>query len=131
MDQIKRCSAPCVERISAPDYRDLVTQARRFLTGNSKEVQQQLAAKMEEAVGQLDFEAAAVYRDRIRALSQRQAHQDLNIAGVDNADDIAPEGEAGHICLQLVFFRAQRNYAHPASFLRPPSRIRHAEVLGP
>src|SRR3546814_7479305 len=72
MYQIKRCSAPCVERISAPDYRDLVTQARRFLTGNSKEVQQQLAAKMEEAAGRLDFEAAAVYRDRIRALSQIQ-----------------------------------------------------------
>src|SRR3546814_6446551 len=93
MYQIKRCSAPCVERISAPDYRDLVTQARRFLTGNSKEVQQQLAAKMEEAAGRLDFEAAAVYRDRIRALSQIQAHQDINIEGVDNADVIARSEE--------------------------------------
>src|SRR3546814_8346819 len=94
MYQIKRCSAPCVERISAPDYRDLVTQARRFLTGNSKEVQQQLAAKMEEAAGRPDFEAAAVYRDRIRALSQIQAHQDINIEGVDNADVIAELGRA-------------------------------------
>src|SRR3546814_19404850 len=87
MYQIKRCSAPCVERISAPDYRDLVTQARRCLTGNSQEVQQQLAAKMEEAAGRLDFGAAAVYRDRIRALSRNQAPQTLNNEGRDKADE--------------------------------------------
>src|SRR3546814_5309425 len=109
MYQIKRCSAPCVERISAPDYRDLVTQARRFLTGNSKEVQQQLAAKMEEAAGRLDFEAAAVYRDRIRALSQIQAHQDINIEGVDNADVIAAEEQGGQICIQVFFFRDRKS----------------------
>jgi excinuclease ABC subunit C len=130
MYQIKRCSAPCVERISAPDYRDLVTQARRFLTGNSNEVQQQLATKMEEAAERLDFESAATYRDRIRALSQIQAHQDINIEGIDNADVIAAEEQGGQICIQVFFFRAGRNYGNRAYFPSHDKSLGVAEVLG-
>ena len=130
MYQIKRCSAPCVERISAPDYRDLVTQARRFLTGSSQEVQQQLAAKMEAAAERLDFETAAAYRDRIRALSQIQAHQDINIEGVDNADVIAAHEEGGQICIQVFFFRAGRNYGNRAYFPSHDKSLGIGEVLG-
>ncbi|MGF1592421.1 MAG: excinuclease ABC subunit UvrC [Kiloniellaceae bacterium] len=129
MYQIRRCSAPCVERIAAPDYLDLVSQARRFLTGNSKEVQQQLAARMEEAAARLDFESAAVYRDRIRALSQIQAHQDINIEGVDNADVIAAEEQGGQICIQVFFFRAGRNYGNRAYFPSHDKSLGIAEVL--
>ena len=130
MYQIKRCSAPCVERISAPDYRDLVTQARRFLTGSSQDVQQQLAAKMEAAAERLDFETAAAYRDRIRALSQIQAHQDINIEGVDNADVIAAHEEGGQICIQVFFFRAGRNYGNRAYFPSHDKSLPVDEVLG-
>jgi excinuclease ABC subunit C len=130
MYQIKRCSAPCVERIAAPDYRDLVTQARRFLTGRSQEVQQQLGTRMEDAAGRLDFETAAVYRDRIRALAQIQAHQDINIEGVDNADVIAAEEQGGQICIQVFFFRAGRNYGNRAYFPSHDKTQGVAEVLG-
>ncbi len=130
MYQIKRCAAPCVEHISAPDYRDLVAQARDFLTGHSQKIQQQLAAKMEDAAEQLDFEAAAVYRDRIRALTQIQSHQDINIEGVDNADVIAAHDEGGQICIQVFFFRAGRNYGNRAYFPSHDKSHGITEVLG-
>ncbi len=130
MYQIKRCAAPCVERISAPDYLDLVTQARRFLTGSSQEVQQLLARQMEEAAEKLDFETAAVFRDRIRALAHIQSHQDINIAGVDNADVIAAHEEGGQICIQVFFFRAGRNYGNRAYFPSHDRSLGTGEVLG-
>ncbi len=130
MYQIKRCAAPCVERISAPDYLDLVTQARRFLTGSSQEVQQLLARQMEEAAEKLDFETAAVFRDRIRALAHIQSHQDINIAGVDNADVIAAHEEGGQICIQVFFFRAGRNYGNRAYFPSHDRSLGTDEVLG-
>ncbi len=116
MYQIKRCSAPCVDRISAADYLDLVRQARAFLTGRSQDVQQQLAGAMEAAAAKLDYEGAAVFRDRIRALAHIQSHQDINIEGVDNADVIAAHEEGGQICIQVFFFRAGRNYGNRAYF---------------
>ncbi len=130
MYQIKRCSAPCVERISAADYQDLVRQARDFLTGSSQEVQQQLAAAMESAAEALDFESAATYRDRIRALAHIQSHQDINIEGVDNADVIAAHEEGGQICLQVFFFRAGRNYGNRAYFPSHDKSLGIGEVLG-
>ncbi|MEQ8355872.1 MAG: excinuclease ABC subunit UvrC, partial [Kiloniellaceae bacterium] len=130
MYQIRRCSAPCVERISAPDYRDLVTQARDFLTGRSQEVQQLLARKMEAASAALDFETAAVFRDRIRALAHIQSHQDINIAGVDNADVVAAHEEGGQICIQVFFFRAGRNYGNRAYFPSHDKSLAVEEVLG-
>src|SRR3546814_14304889 len=86
---------------------------------------------MEEAAGRLDFEAAAVYRDRIRALSQIQAHQDINIEGVDNADVIAAEEQGGQICIQVFFFRAGRNYGNPAYLPSHDRSLGIAEVLAP
>ncbi|NIA71908.1 excinuclease ABC subunit UvrC [Pelagibius litoralis] len=130
MYQIKRCSGPCVERISAADYQDLVQQARRFLSGRSQEVQQQLGNAMEAAAEKMDYESAAVYRDRIRALAHIQSHQDINIEGIDNADVIVAHEEGGQICVQVFFFRAGRNYGNRAYFPSHDKSLASGEVLG-
>jgi excinuclease ABC subunit C len=116
MYQIKRCSAPCVGRIARDDYRLLVDQAKAFLTGGSQAVQQRLAAAMQAASDRLDFESAAVYRNRIRALAHIQSHQDINVEGIDDADVIAAYADAGQTCVQVFFFRAGRNYGNRAYF---------------
>ena len=116
MYQIRRCAAPCVGRISEPDYGALVRQATDFLTGRSQDVQQQLSEAMQTAAEGLDFESAALYRDRIRALAHIQAHQDINVEGIDDADVIAAHQDAGQTCVQVFFFRAGRNYGNRAYF---------------
>ena len=126
MYQIKRCAAPCVGRVSRADYADLVRQSRDFLTGRSHDIQQQLATAMQEASDRLDFEAAAVYRDRIRALAHIQSHQDINVEGIDDADVIAAHQEAGQTCIQVFFFRAGRNYGNRAYF---PSHDKNLDAV--
>ena len=125
MHQIKRCAAPCVGRVSKQGYGELVDQARDFLTGRSHDIQQRLAASMEGASGRLDFETAAVYRDRIRALAQIQSRQDINLSDLNDADVIAAHRQAGQTCIQVFFFRAGRNYGNRAYY---PS---HDKELGP
>ena len=114
--QIKRCSAPCVGRVSEHDYAALVAQARRFLAGESSEVQAQMAAAMQKAADALDYEAAAAYRDRLRALTQVQAHQGINLEGIADADVIAAHQEGGHSCIQVFFFRSGSNFGNRAYF---------------
>ena len=125
MHQIKRCAAPCVGRVSKAGYGELVDQARAFLTGRSHDIQQHLAANMEGAAERLDFETAAVYRDRIRALAHIQSRQDINLSDLGDADVIAAHRQAGQTCIQVFFFRAGRNYGNRAYF---PS---HDQELGP
>ena len=114
--QIKRCSAPCVGRISVEDYAALVDQARGFLKGNSRQIQQDLARRMETASLQLEFEEAAKYRDRIRALTAVQSHQDINLALLGDADVIAVEQSGTAACVQVFFFRAGCNYGNRAYY---------------
>ena len=114
--QIKRCSAPCVGRITDADYGALVKQARIFLTGGSQVIQHELARRMEDASEALDFEVAAQFRDRIRALTQVQARQDINVFGIDTADVIAAHQAGGQTCVQVFFFRAGRNYGNRAYY---------------
>ena len=123
--QIKRCSAPCVDRISPEAYGALVDQARAFLSGKSQNVQQDLVRQMEAASEALDFEAAAEYRDRIRAMAHIQSRQDVNVAGIDDADVFAAHADAGQICVQVFFFRAGRNYGNRAYF---PSHDKAMEI---
>ena len=130
MHQIKRCAAPCVGRISAAGYNELVAEARDFLTGRSRQIQQRLAAVMQEASDRLDFEAAAVYRDRIRALAHIQARQDINVRGVEDADVIAAHQEAGQTCIQVFFFRAGRNYGNRAYYPSHDKALGLKAVLG-
>ncbi len=127
--QIKRCSAPCVGRVSAEDYEAALGAARAFLSGESRAVQQAFSERMQAASDALDFETAALYRDRIRALTRVQAHQDINVEGVGDADVIAAHFEGGQACVQVFFFRAGQNFGNRAYF---PTGSRHhepAEVL--
>ena len=127
--QIKRCTAPCVGRIRPEDYRALVDEARAFLSGKSRQVQNRLAARMQEASQALEFEAAAVYRDRIRALTQIQASQDINVASVGEADVVAAHQEGGQTCVEVFFFRAGQNYGNRAYFPAHAGGADAAEVL--
>ncbi|WP_322097239.1 excinuclease ABC subunit UvrC [Pelagibius sp. Alg239-R121] len=123
--QIKRCSAPCVDRITPEAYGELVDQARAFLSGRSQRVQQDLVKQMEAASEAMHFEVAAEYRDRIRALAHIQSRQDVNVAGIDDADIFAAHADAGQICIQVFFFRAGRNYGNRAYF---PSHDKTLEI---
>jgi len=114
--QIKRCTAPCVGRISRDDYGAIVGEARDFLTGKSRDLQQRLAGRMQAASDAMEFEAAAGFRDRIRALTQIQAHQDINVAKLGDADVIALHQEGGQACVQVFFFRAGQNFGNRTYF---------------
>src|SRR5690606_10118691 len=127
--QIKRCSAPCVGRISAEDYGALVRQAKDFLSGRSQDIQRDLAERMEAASAALEFEKAAIYRDRIRALAHIQAHQDVNTEGLEDADVIAAHQAAGQTAIQVFFFRAGRNYGNRAYFPRHDKDASAEDVL--
>jgi excinuclease ABC subunit C len=107
--QIKRCSAPCVGRVSAEDYGLLVAQAKAFLSGKSGAVQKDLAAEMQTASQGLEFERAAAIRDRIRGLSYIQGDDIINPASLTDADVIALHQEAGQTCIQVFFIRGGRN----------------------
>ncbi|MCK5747342.1 MAG: excinuclease ABC subunit C, partial [Oricola sp.] len=116
LHQIKRCSAPCVGLVSAEEYKELVTEAKDFLSGKSAEVQKTLSGQMEKASADLDFETAARLRDRIRALSYIQGTQDINPGGVSEADVFAIHSEGGQSCVQVFFFRAGQNWGNHAYF---------------
>jgi excinuclease ABC subunit C len=127
--QIKRCSGPCVARISAEDYAALVGQAREFLTGSSREVQERLAREMQAKSEALEFEAAARLRDRIRALAQIQSHQAINVAGLDEADVIAAHQAGGQTCVQVFFFRSGSNYGNRSYFPSHDKELELEQVL--
>ena len=127
--QIKRCTAPCVGLIDADEYGEIVDQARAFLSGRSRDVQQVLSKKMEDASEALDYETAAIYRDRIRALTQVQAHQDINVGSIAEADIIAAHQEGGSTCVQVFFYRAGQNYGTRTYFPNHAKAIGADEVL--
>lgn len=114
--QIKRCSAPCVARIGHDEYAELADEARAFLRGESNKIQRQLAVRMQTAGDAMEFEKAALYRDRIRALADIQARQDINVAAIGEVDVIAAHQEGGQTCVQVFFFRAGRNCGNKAYF---------------
>jgi excinuclease ABC subunit C len=129
LHQIKRCSAPCVGRINREDYAGLIEQAHAFLSGGSGAVQQRLAAEMQAAAAALDFEAAGLIRDRIRALSLVQGHQDIHVPGVGDADVIGAFQEAGQTCVQVFFFRGGQNWGNRAYFPSHDRQLSVEEVL--
>jgi len=127
--QIKRCSAPCVGRIAPGEYAALIDEAKGFLSGRSADVQARLAVEMEAASTALDFEAAAMLRDRIRALSMVQGHQDIYVPGIDDADVIAAYQAGGHTCVQVFFFRGGQNWGNRAYFPSHDRQLGVEEVL--
>ena len=127
--QIKRCSAPCVNKISAVDYAATVADAERFLSGRSTEIQELLATQMQAAAEQMEFERAAALRDRIRALTQVQSAQGINPRGVIEADVIALHLAGGQACVQVFFIRANQNWGNQDFFPRVGPDVEEAEVL--
>ncbi|MEY3730743.1 MAG: hypothetical protein RLZZ57_1499 [Pseudomonadota bacterium] len=129
--QIKRCSAPCVDRISEADYAALVAEAKQFLSGETPSIQKRLAAEMEAAAAELQFERAAALRDRIRGLTHIQGKDRVNLDGMGDADVIALHQAAGQSCVQVFFFRGGRNNGNRAFFLSHAKQEQSAEeVMG-
>ena len=127
--QIKRCSGPCVGRISARDYQASVKDAQRFLSGKSTEIQESLASQMAQASEAMEFERAAALRDRIRAMTQVQTNQGINPRTVSEADVIALHNEGGQACVQVFFIRANQNWGNRDFYPRISADHSHAEVL--
>lgn len=126
---IKRCTAPCVGKVSIAQYRELVSEARAFLGGKNSGIQQQLAEQMQAASAALDYEQAAKLRDRIKVLTLIQSRQDINVAGIGDADVIAAVKEAGQVAIQMFFFRADRNFGTRSYFPQHDAEAALPEVL--
>lgn len=128
--QIKRCAGPCTGEISHSDYAELVTEAKDFLSGRSQKVKTEISEAMQQASRELDFERAAIYRDRLAALSHVQSHQGINPATVDEADVFAIHQEGGQVCIQVFFFRTGQNWGNRAYFPKADPALEGSEVLG-
>ncbi|WP_265562373.1 excinuclease ABC subunit UvrC [Sphingomicrobium arenosum] len=127
--QIKRCSAPCVGRISEADYAELVEDAKLFLAGKSTGVQKKLGVAMAEAAEKQDYELAAIYRDRLRALTYIQGSQTVHAEGLGDADVFALAEKAGSICVQAFFIRGGQNWGHRSFFPTHVEGLSEEEVL--
>lgn len=127
--QIKRCSAPCVGKISEADYAETVRDAERFLAGKSTELQDKLAGQMAQASEEMEFERAAALRDRIKALTQVQTAQGINPRGVSEADVIGLHMEGGQACVQVFFIRANQNWGNKDYYPRLAADVDEHEVL--
>ena len=127
--QIKRCSAPCVGRISEEDYAALVAQAKDFLAGKSSKVQADLERQMAKAAEDLDFETAAILRDRLRAATFIQGSQAINAKNVGDADVFAIAAKGGQMCVQAFFIRGGQNWGHRAFFPSHIKDVEEAQVL--
>jgi excinuclease ABC subunit C len=128
--QIKRCSAPCTGEIDFAGYTQLVGEANEFLSGRSQSVQKQLATEMDRASTALDFERAAIYRDRLSALSAIQSHQGINPRSIEEADVFAVHQAGGFSCVEVFFFRTGQNWGNRAYFPKADRTIGPDEVLG-
>lgn len=127
--QIKRCSAPCVGKISPDSYRQTVKDAEDFLNGKTTAVQARFASEMSAASEELEFERAAALRDRIKALTQVQTAQGINPKGVSEADIIALHLDGGQACVQVFFIRANQNWGNHDYYPRVGADMDAAEVL--
>jgi excinuclease ABC subunit C len=127
--QIRRCSGPCTGEIDFPGYTELVREATEFLSGRSRLVKEQLAGEMEKASAELEFESAALYRDRLAALSAIQSQQGINPRSVEEADVFAIHQEGGYSCVEVFFFRTGQNWGNRAYFPRAEKSFTAEEVL--
>ena len=128
--QIKRCAGPCTGEVDFPGYSALVREATDFLSGRSRAVKQQLAEEMEKASEALEFETAALYRDRLAALAAVQSQQGINPRTVEEADVFAVHQEGGYFCVEVFFFRTGQNWGNRAYFPRAEKTFTAEEVLG-
>jgi excinuclease ABC subunit C len=129
LHQIKRCAGPCTGEITLDEYGALVDEARQFLSGRSKAVQDRLQSEMNHAAEALDFERAAMLRDRISALALVQSQSDVSARNVEEADVFAIAHEAGQFCVQVFFFRAHQNWGNHAFRPKADATLTDTEVL--
>jgi excinuclease ABC subunit C len=129
LHQIRRCSAPCTQEIDFSGYQELVREANEFLSGKSQAVKQELAREMEQAATAEQFERAAIYRDRLAALSAIQSHQGINPRNVEEADVFAVHQDGGYSCIEVFFFRAGQNWGNRAYFPKADRALAPGEVL--
>jgi excinuclease ABC subunit C len=127
--QIKRCSAPCTQEIDFAGYAELVREANEFLSGRSRLVQKEMAVEMDTAAAALDFERAAIYRDRLAALSAITSHQGINPRTLEEADVFAVHQAGGYTCIEVFFFRTGQNWGNRAYFPKADRALGAAEVL--
>ncbi len=114
--QIKRCSAPCMGYINPKSYNKLVDNSIKFISGKTRNIQKDLSKQMEAASNELDYENAAVLRNRIKALTQIQSSQNINATNLSEADVIAAYKESGKSCVQIFFFRSKQNWGNQSFF---------------
>ena len=114
--QIKRCSAPCMGYVDPKSYKKLVDNSIKFISGKTRNIQKDLSKQMEAASNELDYEKAAVLRDRIKALTQIQSSQNVNATNLSEADVIAVYKESGKSCVQVFFFRSKQNWGNQSFF---------------
>ncbi len=129
LHQIKRCSAPCTQEIDFAGYGELVREANEFLSGRSRLVQKELATEMDTASAALDFERAAIYRDRLAALSAITSHQGINPRTLEEADVFAVHQAGGYTCVEVFFFRTGQNWGNRAYFPKADRALAAGEVL--
>lgn len=129
MYQIKRCSAPCVGKISKEEYKNLVQDAVDFLEGKNAKIQEDLSAKMLEASGKMDYETAMLYRDRIRALTNVQSTHNVEYAGIKSADVIAIARKHDVVCIQIFFIRSGQNCGNAPYFPSQTEDATDAEII--
>jgi excinuclease ABC subunit C len=130
LHQIKRCSAPCTQEIDFAEYAELVWEANAFLSGKSQAVRDELSGEMEKASTALDFERAAIYRDRLAALSATQSTQGINPRSTEEADVFAIHQEGGFSGIEVFFFRTGQNWGNRAYFPKADRSLGPGEVLG-
>ena len=127
--QIKRCAAPCVDSISKKEYAKLVSDAVDFLSGKSKTIQKKLSFEMEKSSKTMDYEKAAIIRDRIKALTQIQSSQNISSTNLNNADVISISQEASKSCIQVFFYRSKQNWGNQSFFPKHDEDHTAEEVL--
>ena len=127
--QIRRCSAPCVGKIEEGNYKNLVKDAVDFISGKSQRIQKNLSEEMEMASGELNYEKAAILRDRIKALTQIQSSQKINQTNLKEADVISIFKESGKTCVQVFFFRSKQNWGNQAYFPKHDPDEKEEKIL--
>jgi excinuclease ABC subunit C len=127
--QIKRCAAPCVNSINKIEYAKLVKDAVAFLSGKSKIIQKKLSFEMEKSSKKMDYEKAAIIRDRIKALTQIQSSQSISSTNLNNADVISIAQEASKSCIQVFFYRSKQNWGNQSFFPKHDETHTAEEVL--
>lgn len=127
--QIKRCSGPCTKEIALPDYTKLVSQTKEFLQGSADSIRKNIVASMEHAAEQLNFEQAAIYRDRLTALAHIQSEQNINDETISEADLFAIAQKGALACIQVFFFRLGQNLGNHAYFIKLSDKLTDSDIL--